>query len=241
MKGKLILTLASVIFFCQAQADAKGLSKDAVRRISERYRRMNTLVLEKAMTISYDSKLLAFDLYSLQFPLSETVDIKDDALVDVERVTGSLIEPKIQFEVGTFLIITSWRFDKDNRIELWCTTAKDYPIERRTTFKTTMRNETINIKFRFFFDKSVLKANDLETVFQAIDLWVKPFPTKEEAMAYRNTLVTVPEIKSGMTVAEVESVFGVPIRKAILGDKMIYKYEDMTVEFVDGKVSDVQF
>ncbi|MFB3904662.1 MAG: hypothetical protein ACE15E_14525 [Acidobacteriota bacterium] len=49
------------------------------------------------------------------------------------------------------------------------------------------------------------------------------------------------EIRLGMTVAEVEQLLGLPEAKADLGAKVLYKYEDMTLEFMDGKVVDVKF
>jgi hypothetical protein len=50
----------------------------------------------------------------------------------------------------------------------------------------------------------------------------------------------VREIKLGMTFAEVEAVLGLPVTKVNLGEKALYKYADMTVEFHGGKVSDVR-
>lgn len=49
------------------------------------------------------------------------------------------------------------------------------------------------------------------------------------------------EIRLGMTVAEVETIMGPPKMKADLGEKLVYKYEDLAVEFRDGKVVDVRF
>jgi len=49
------------------------------------------------------------------------------------------------------------------------------------------------------------------------------------------------EIKLGMTVADVEAAMGLPKTKADLGEKLIYKYDDMVVEFREGKVVDVKF
>ncbi len=49
------------------------------------------------------------------------------------------------------------------------------------------------------------------------------------------------EISLGMTIAEIESVLGPPETKVSLDEKVVYKYSDMTVEFVDGKVADVKF
>ena len=48
------------------------------------------------------------------------------------------------------------------------------------------------------------------------------------------------QLKSGMTFAEIESVLGPPETRADLGSKVLYKYKDMTVEFHDGKVTDVR-
>lgn len=47
------------------------------------------------------------------------------------------------------------------------------------------------------------------------------------------------EIKLGMTIADVENILGPPVTKVDLGEKVLYKYKDMTVEFHDGKVVDV--
>jgi hypothetical protein len=52
--------------------------------------------------------------------------------------------------------------------------------------------------------------------------------------------VFVNQVKSGMSFAEVESALGVPQTRVDLGEKVLYKYKDMTVEFHDGKVTDVR-
>jgi len=46
-------------------------------------------------------------------------------------------------------------------------------------------------------------------------------------------------IALGQTKDQVESIFGQPPKKATLGAKEIYYYQDMKVTFVDGKVTDV--
>ncbi len=43
------------------------------------------------------------------------------------------------------------------------------------------------------------------------------------------------------TIADVESIFGSPTSKETFGEKVIYQYQDMTVEFVNGRVSDIKF
>ena len=43
------------------------------------------------------------------------------------------------------------------------------------------------------------------------------------------------------TIADVESIFGTPTSKETIGEKVIYRYQDMTVEFLNGRVSDIKF
>jgi hypothetical protein len=52
--------------------------------------------------------------------------------------------------------------------------------------------------------------------------------------------VFVDQLKTGMSFAEVESALGVPQTRIDLGEKVLYKYKDMTVEFHGGKVTDVR-
>jgi hypothetical protein len=66
--------------------------------------------------------------------------------------------------------------------------------------------------------------------------------TSLEAVRLGNTAagVFVNQVKTGMSFAEVESALGVPQTRIDLGEKVLYKYKDMTVEFHDGKVADVR-
>jgi len=75
-----------------------------------------------------------------------------------------------------------------------------------------------------------------------IDEWLRSFDTQEDAAKFGNTASGgfVKEVKLGMTPAEVESVLGLPETKVDLGDKILYKYKNMTVGFHEGKVSDVR-
>ena len=242
MKGKHFIALLALAFLCHAQAVAKGLSKDAILKVEERYQnsagntsgfreKKTVLVLERTGIPAIGG---AFSFLAL--PNWEEVDIRGKEITD----RPTFAEAMTQLEVGTLLAILQKRF-KNNRVELWCATITKYPVKRVSAFRTETNSESVYVKFRFFFDKSVLEDDDLETIFRTIDWWVKPFQTEKKAKAYRNTLITVPEIKLGMTIADVESIFGIPSRKATLDDKVIYKYKDMTVDFVDGKVSDVKF
>jgi hypothetical protein len=54
------------------------------------------------------------------------------------------------------------------------------------------------------------------------------------------SMVEVKQVKLGMSFAEVEQVLGVPATRIDLNTKVLYKYKDMTIEFQNGKVSDVR-
>jgi hypothetical protein len=90
-----------------------------------------------------------------------------------------------------------------------------------------------------------IKAASPEDAEKALDAWATVFDSQEAAAAAAkvgNTAsgVAVKQISLGMAVGEVEEVLGPPATRVDLGPKMLYKYKDMTVEFKDGKVSDVR-
>jgi hypothetical protein len=72
--------------------------------------------------------------------------------------------------------------------------------------------------------------------------WFRLFETAADAAKIGNTAtgVFVNKLKPGMSFADVESAVGVPQTRIDLGEKILYKYKDMTVEFHDGKVTDVR-
>ncbi|MGA2078178.1 MAG: hypothetical protein ABSH52_32205 [Terriglobia bacterium] len=85
-------------------------------------------------------------------------------------------------------------------------------------------------------------AKDYDAVAALVEKWLRPFDTRSEAAQSGNTAsgIYVKEVKLGMSFAEVEAALGPPQTRADLGDKVLYKYKDMTVEFHDGKVTDVK-
>jgi hypothetical protein len=95
-------------------------------------------------------------------------------------------------------------------------------------------------ELKLIFYSNVL--DDFSAMVNEVDYWLKPFSTAEEAAAFGNTAsgVFVREVKLGMTFAEVEQVLGLPQTRVDLGEKVLYKYKDMTIEFRAGKVTDVR-
>jgi len=93
-----------------------------------------------------------------------------------------------------------------------------------------------DITFKLTEDNQVGQSRSL------LSEWFKLFDTQGEAAAFGNTAsgIFVKHISVGMTFADVESSLGVPVTRIDLTDKVLYKYKDMTIEFRDGKVSDVR-
>jgi hypothetical protein len=83
---------------------------------------------------------------------------------------------------------------------------------------------------------------DYDAVAALVEKWLRPFNTRAEAAQFGNTAtgVYVREVKLGMSFAEVETALGLPQTRVDLGEKVLYKYKDMTVEFHNGKVTDVK-
>ena len=76
---------------------------------------------------------------------------------------------------------------------------------------------------------------------QLISKWLRLSDTAERAkLGNTASMVEVKQVKLGMSFAEVETALGLPVTRVELNTKVLYKYKDMTVEFQDGKVSDVR-
>jgi len=85
-------------------------------------------------------------------------------------------------------------------------------------------------------------AKDYDAVASLVEKWLKPFDTQAEAAQFGNTAsgVYVKQVKLGMSFAEVEAALGLPETRVDLGEKVLYKYKDMTVEFHNSRVTDVK-
>jgi len=54
-------------------------------------------------------------------------------------------------------------------------------------------------------------------------------------------MIDLIEIKVGMTIEEVEKLLGKPKAKAVVGNKVKYKYDDWKITFEDGKIIEIDF
>ncbi len=66
------------------------------------------------------------------------------------------------------------------------------------------------------------------------------FETLKKAKDFVSTKDQV-QIKEGMTIEEVEKILGKPNKIAKIGNKLLYKYDDWKITFVDGKVTEIDF
>ena len=100
------------------------------------------------------------------------------------------------------------------------------PAETRYTFRLT-QPATINY-----------------LVAAPVESQITPPPAAQPAVAAGGPDTAAPQsggnIALGQSPAQVQSMFGQPVRSAIVGTKEIYFYKDMKVTFQDGAVSDVQ-
>ncbi|MGI8962370.1 MAG: hypothetical protein ACR2IV_21955 [Bryobacteraceae bacterium] len=94
----------------------------------------------------------------------------------------------------------------------------------------------VEIKFSGAVDKKNMDAADA-----LASHWFRMFDTADAAkLGNTASGVFVNQVKAGMSFSEVEQALGVPLTRVDLGEKVLYKYKDLMVEFHDGKVTDVR-
>ena len=127
----------------------------------------------------------------------------------------------------------SWGIDIQTR------TLKRLPIERRGG----VFQEYCRTNFNFYFDKKYLNSKSEESlnfIKKSINNYLKLFKTFEEAEAFVNKSKPAPELKIGTSEDDVIKALGMPKAKIKIGDKIIYKYDDMKIIIKDGKVIEIK-
>jgi hypothetical protein len=159
-------------------------------------------------------------------------------MADADRFCHNWVpEPLHQGEVLTVKRVVV----QDDNFALTVDTVSPHSVTRGQGANEHESHETGRAEIHFQYAKGDYDAGVVNA-----NKWVRPFDTLEAAAEFGKGLgntasgAFVKEVKLGMTPAEVEAVMGLPITKADLGEKVLYKYKDMTVEFHDGKVVDVR-
>ncbi len=79
-------------------------------------------------------------------------------------------------------------------------------------------------------------AKDFESIQKSINRYFRVYDTLEEALNSDQVVINM-----GMSTEEIIDMMGEPHKRANLGSTVKFRYDGMTVIFVDGKVADVKF
>jgi len=151
----------------------------------------------------------------------------------VKQILGGIsgrIEGTSSFKKNQILEIKSLKLKK-NKIKISLVSLKPmvYGVDK-SKFAKHANNIT------FIFNKNTTLQNRKKEFCCFLEL----FKTKKEAETFINIKNQV-EIKIGMTLKEVKSILGEPLKVANIGNKILYKYKDWKITFIDGKVKDIGF
>jgi hypothetical protein len=165
----------------------------------------------------------------------EGVDIKDG----IWRRSSGFFDPGGGYAQidslrrGEVVFVRGKNLYKGQKIEIW--------VESLTPHNPSGVSVPVETIFKFHFP-SPLEDASLPNALAYIEKYLKPFPTRDEAVAAAGRLgaADTKTVKLGQSRGEVEAALGRPDKVVDLGTKVIFVYKDMKVVFVDGKVSDVQ-
>lgn len=236
-KRELIYFFVCTLMIGQTLCLGKGLSKAAKKTVENRYKEARgedagtfLVVTRKGIPAGLDA--VSFLTVGYGAPPSPKVkknipgvEIKNGKITKVE----SNSEP-ISFQPGSLLIIERLRI-KNDYIEIQTRTFESSPTNRDVPVGLNLYERA---RLKFYFDRSTMESDELEVVFSTIDEWLKGFDDHTQAFKYSRS-ISGPRIVFGMTFAQVEEIMGLPETKESDGNRVIYRYKDMTVEFFDGR------
>jgi hypothetical protein len=162
------------------------------------------------------------------------ITIKPDGKWKVYSVLGSQSDSTNVLSEGDVLLITKLDI-KSKSIQIFTRTtrAMHYDASGRTSWLGSRKGTGTGFHANIFTFK--MKKNETcDALIERVEKYFDAY-NKEEEIGQKETV----EIKVGMTIEEVEKILGQPLKKATIGNKVIYKYEDWKITFVDGKVVDV--
>ena len=197
-----------------------------------------------------------------------SVDIKggewqtSEGWLDLNQVSVDTLEP------GEVMEVVDVTF-KDARVDLRMVSLEAHKVTRGTGFSKSTKREPVSTNFKFFFPFAVRTAQDLPTALEYVEAWVRLFPSESAARAFSGQILaggapapgraaeparaagtaapaaapatTKKEIKAGMSMLEVIDILGKPQKEVAFESKTRWTYPDLTVLFVNGRVTQVQF
>lgn len=160
---------------------------------------------------------------------------------------------------------------KDARIDLRMVSIEAHKVTRGSGFSKSTKREPASTNFKFFFPFAVRSAQDLPQALEYIEAWVRLFPSESAARSFAGQVLaggdaasapartvtpthlagaaapasppatTKKEIKVGMGMLEVIDILGRPQKEVSFETKTRWTYPDLTVIFVNGRVTQVDF
>jgi hypothetical protein len=159
---------------------------------------------------------------------------------------------------------------KDARIDLRMVSLEAHKVTRGSGFSQSTKREPVSTNFKFFFPFAVRTVQDLPPVLEYVEAWLRVFPSESAARTFSaQTLAggvpagpraaepartagaapsaaaapttTKKELKVGMSMLEVIDILGKPQKEVAFESKTRWTYPDLTVIFVNGRVTQVQF
>jgi hypothetical protein len=223
--------------FLQAQ-DKKVLKVQLKQLLNDQYMNKFVVVLKDGLAVGLCSEKRA-DWTTPPTPIL-TVTIDSGKAWYRERevlMSGCITVVPEPIHKGEVLRVASWGIS-GKTFSLRVMNVSPHEVERGVGAFAHQSVERGEANILFKLDEKM----DVGQVSSPLSEWFKVFDTQDSALTFGNTAsgVYVKQIKTGMTIAEVESVFGPPQTRVDLTDKILYKYKDMTVEFHEGKVTDVR-
>lgn len=185
-----------------------------------------------------------------------SIDIKggewqtSEGWLDLNQVAVDSLVPGEVMEVADVTF-------KDARIDLRMVSVEAHKVTRGTGFIKSTKREPVSTNFKFFFPFAVRSAQDLPQVLEYIETWVRLFPSESAARTFSGHVLagggpappapavasttTKKEIKVGMGMLEVIDILGRPQKEVSFQSKTRWTYPDLTVIFVNGRVTQVEF
>jgi hypothetical protein len=194
-----------------------------------------------------------------------SVDIKggewqtSQGFLDLNQVAVDSLTP------GEVMEVVDVTF-KDTRIDLRMVSLEAHRVTRGSGFSPSTKREPVSTNFKFFFPFPVRGSQDMAGVLEYIEKWVRLFPSEAAARGFSGQILaggvpasaggtaaaaprppaaapatTKKEIKAGMSMLEVIEILGKPQQEVSFESKTRWTYPDLTVIFVNGRVTQVQF
>jgi len=227
----LVALTASLMF--RAHAKEPNDSKESLKqKLFARYDQQSVVLIPWRFLMGprISQKLWGVDYFSLRadhfyksmqvpkaFRKASVIDEGTFVSANQQGVSNALVsEPHEGFNVLKFYV-------KENEVIL--------SLDSRTPGKTGY-----GLDFHFVFPRDLLASGDYEAIIKEINQYV--LPQREDVQ--ESEAAKKVEIQPGMSKEDVIKSLGEPLKTIVFGNRTVLKYQDVTVELVDNKVTELK-